>query len=240
MLSRRQALVLSAAGACVGLDRASAKARESWRIGKRLYADDFRHGLDHWLVEAEKPARVEAANGVLELDTPEGLSVWFRPELTGSVMIEYQAQVVSAGGVNDRVSDLNAFWMATDPRSPGNLIAKPRSGAFADYDHLQTYYVGQGGNANTTTRFRRYVGRDGDRPLLPENDRKGVEDLLVPNAWQTVRLVAFGGLIQYWSDDRKVFEYRDGAPYARGWFALRTTRSHLRVRDFKVFALKPR
>jgi hypothetical protein len=126
---------------------------------KPLYTDDFRRGLDRWLVEAEKPARVEVAGGMLELDTPEGLSVWFRPELAGPVMIEYQAQAVSAGGPNDRVSDLNAFWMATDPRSPGDLIAKPRSGAFADYDQLQTYYVGQGGNANTTTRFRRYVGR---------------------------------------------------------------------------------
>ena len=240
MLSRRQALVLGAAGAGVGLDRALAQAREPWRVEKHLYADDFRHGLGRWLVEAEKPAPVVAVNGVLELDTPEGLSVWFRPELIGPVMIEYQAQAVSAGGPNDRVSDLNAFWMATDPRSPSDLIARPRGGAFADYDQLQTYYVGQGGNANTTTRFRRYVGRDGDRPLLPENDRKGAEDLLVPNAWQTVRLVAFGGLIQYWRDGRKVFEYRDAQPYTRGWFALRTTRSHLRVRDFQVFALKPR
>jgi hypothetical protein len=240
VLSRRQALLLGAASACIGLDRASARAREPWRVGKRLYTDDFRHGLGRWLVEAEEPARVEAANGVLELDTPEGLSAWFRPELTGPVMIEYQAQAVSVGGPNDRISDLNAFWMATDPRSPGDLVARPRSGAFADYDQLQTYYVGQGGNANTTTRFRRYVGRDGDRPLLPENDRKGAEDLLVPNAWQTVRLIAFGGLIQYWRDGRKVFEYRDGAPYTRGWFALRTTRSHLRIRDFKVFALKAR
>jgi len=240
VLSRRQALVLGAAGAWAGPDWASAKAREPWRTEKRRYTDDFRHGLGNWLVEAEKPARVEAVKGVLDLDTPEGLSVWFRSELTGPVMIEYKAQAVSAGGPNDRVSDLNAFWMATDPRSPGDLIAKPRNGAFADYDQLQTYYVGQGGNANTTTRFRRYLGRDGDRPLLPENDRKGADDLLVANVWQTVRLVAFGGLIQYWRDGRKVFEYRDSAPYARGWFALRTTRSHLRIRDFKVFALKAR
>jgi hypothetical protein len=240
MLSRRQALVLGAAGALAGVDRAGATAREPYRVGKHLYTDDFRRGLGRWLVEAEKPARVEAANGVLELDTPEGLSVWFRPELTGPVLIQYQAQAVSAGGPNDRVSDLNAFWMADDPRSPDDLIGRPRTGAFADYDQLRTYYVGQGGNANTTTRFRRYVGRDGERPLLPENDRRGAQDMLVPNAWQSVRLVAFGGLIQYWRDGRKVFEHRDAAPYERGWFALRTTRSHLRIRDFKVFALQPR
>jgi hypothetical protein len=228
------------AALALGVDRGGATPGEPWRVGKRLHTDDFRQGLSRWLVEAEKPARVTAENGVLELDAPEGLSVWFRTALTDPVMIEYQAQAVSAGGPNDRVSDLNAFWMATDPRSPGDLIAKSRTGAFADYDQLQTYYVGQGGNGNTTTRFRRYVGRDGDRPLLPENDRKGAADLLVANVWQTVRLVAFGGLVQYWRDGRKVFEYRDAQPYGRGWFALRTTRSHLRIRDFEVFALKPR
>jgi hypothetical protein len=30
---------------------------------------------------------------------------------------------VSAGGVNDRVSDLNDFWNATDVRSPRDLFA---------------------------------------------------------------------------------------------------------------------
>lgn len=231
--------MLGAAGVCLAPEGVLAEPWEPWRVGKRLYTDDFNHGLEQWLIEAEKPARVEAVDGLLELDTPEGLSVWFRPELIGPVMIEYRAQAVSAGGPNDRVSDLNAFWMADDPRSPGDLIARPRNGAFADYDQLRTYYVGQGGNANTTTRFRRYVGRDGNRPLLPENDRKGAEDLLVANAWQSLRLVAIGGLIQYWRDGRKVFEYRDDAPYTRGWFALRTTRSHLRIRDFQVFALEP-
>lgn len=236
-LTRRQALI---AGAATSLTATGARAvDEPWKPGEALYTDDFRGGLDQWLIEAEKPAQVSAADGVLDVDTPEGLSIWFRPELIGPIVIDYQAQATSAGGPNDRVSDLNCFWMATDPRSPGDLTARPRSGAFADYDQLQTYYVGQGGNANTSTRFRRYVGRDGDRPLLPENDRSAPEDLLIANAWQHVRLVAFGGLIQYWRDGRKVFEYRDHAPYERGWFALRTTRSHLRIRDFRVLALPP-
>lgn len=243
MPSRRQALVL--ATGCVvtafgGTPAIAARAYEPWRIGRNLYTDKFRDGLGRWLVEAEAPSRVQASGGVLEIDAPEGVSVWFRPELVGPVMIEYRAQAVSAGGPNDRVSDLNAFWMASDPRAPGDLIARPRSGAFSDYDPLRTYYVGQGGNGNTTTRFRRYVGRDGERPLLPQNDRRGAVDMLVPNAIQTVRLIAFGDLIQYWRDDRKVFEYRDDAPYTRGWFAIRTTRSHLRISHFSIRALEAR
>lgn len=215
---------------------AFASGAEPYRRGRRLYADDFRRGLDQWIVEAEKPARVSAQNGELDIETPVGLTLWFRPELTGPTMIEYEAQAVSAGGPYDRVSDLNAFWMAREV-SGESPLARPRSGAFADYDTLKTYYVGQGGNGNTSTRFRRYVGRAGDRPLLPEHDHAAADEMLVANRWQTVRLVADGGLIQYWSDGRKLFELRDAEPYTRGWFGLRTTQSHLRVRRFGVFAL---
>ena len=199
---------------------ALAASGEPYRRGRRLHADDFRRGLDQWVVEAETPARVSVRAGVLDIDAPAGLTLWFRPELTGPTMIEYQAQAVSAGGPHDRVSDLNAFWMAREVSGEGPL-AHPRTGAFADYDTLRTYYV----------------GRAGDRPLLPRHDHAAADEMLVANRWQTVRLVADGGLIQYWSDGRKLFELRDTEPYTRGWFGLRTTQSHLRVRRFGVFAL---
>jgi hypothetical protein len=43
--------------------------------------------------------------------------------------------------------------MATDPAAPGDIFAHPRSGAFAGYNSLHTYYVGLGRNGNKTTRF---------------------------------------------------------------------------------------
>ena len=231
---RRRAVL----GGLVGLAASPALAASDGlpRRGRRLHADDFRHGLDQWALEAEKPAKVGVQGGVLDIDAPAGLTLWFRPELIGPVMIRYEAQAVSAGGLHDRVSDLNAFWMARDAGG-GSPLATPRTGAFADYDTLKTYYVGQGGNANTSTRFRRYVGRPGDRPLLPEHDHAAADEMLVPNRWRTVRLVADGGLIQYWNDGRKLFELNDAEPYTRGWFGLRTTLSHLRVRRFRVFSL---
>ena len=218
---------------------ALAAPAEPYRRGRRLHADDFRRGLDQWALEAEKPARVSARDGVLDIETPAGLTLWFRPELVGPVIIEYEAQAVSAGGPNDRVSDLNAFWMARDANGESPPI-HPRSGAFADYDTLKTYYVGQGGNGNTSTRFRRYVGRAGDRPLLPQHDHAAADEMLVANRWQAVRLIADGGLIQYWSNGRKLFELNDAESYTRGWFGLRTTQSHLRVRRFRVFELSAR
>jgi hypothetical protein len=155
------------------------------------------------------------------------------------VLIQYEANVISRGGPNDRVSDLNCFWMAQDPQRPGHLLDTPRKGRFKDYDTLTTYYAGLGGNGNTTTRFRRYIGQAGNRPLRPEDDLSDPADLLTPNAWRTIRLVAFGNLIQYYRDGRKVFEMNDPEPYTRGWFALRTTDNHMEVRHFRVYRLLP-
>src|SRR5690242_4745554 len=124
-------------------------------------ADDFRHGLAKWRIEAEAPAKVSARGGVLDVESPKGISLWFRRLLTGPVTISFDVQPVAAGGPNDAVSDVNAFWMAHEVGKPG---LRQRSGAFGDYDTLETYYVGIGGNRNTTTRFRRYIGRKDDRP----------------------------------------------------------------------------
>ena len=226
-----------AACATTGADPiASADAR--YAVGPLLHRDDFRSGLAQWSVELERGGTVAARDGVLDIDVPAGATVWFRTELRGPVMIEYEAVAVSEGGPNDRVSDLNAFWMATVPRRADGR-PWPRSGAFADYDGMLTYYVGQGGNGNTTTRMRRYVGEASNRPLLPEHDLSDAAEMLGPNAPQTVRLIAAGGLIQYWRDGAMVFELDDPQPYARGWFGIRTTASHLRIRNVRIHALTP-
>ena len=172
------------------------------------------------------------------IDVPAGCTVWFAPLIEGPVLIEYEARVVSAGGKNDRVSDLNCFWMARDARSPDDLFATKRSGKFEEYNRLRAYYVGLGGNGNTTTRFRRYIGNQELRPLLPEHDLRDEADLITPNAWQRIRLVAHGKLIEYWRDDRKLFELLDDAPYESGYFGFRTVSNHMEIRRFRVYRLK--
>ena len=216
---------------------ASAEPDAPYRIARTLYSDNFTHGFSRWRAELEKPGVVEVKDGLLHLDVPAGATVWFRPELRGPVMIEYEATLVSRGGPNDRVSDLNCFWMAADARSPKDLFATARTGAFADYNQLRAYYVGQGGNTNTTTRFRRYIGDRVLRPLLPEHDLSDAGVLLKPNVVYKVQLVADGGRIQYWCNGRLLFDVRDPAPYTRGHFAFRTTFNHLEIRNFRVYRL---
>lgn len=193
-----------------------------------MHKDDFKN-LDNWLVELEAGGSVTAQKNKLVIDVPKGCTVWFRHELTGPLVIEYEATAISQGGPNDRVSDLNCFWMSQD--DPGKV---KRNGAFASYDTLKCYYVGLGGNANTTTRFRRYIGQAGNRPLLPEHDLSAPETLLRPNVKHKIRIVASGKHIAYARDGKTLFTYDDPEPYLRGWFGFRTVASHLEIQRFRV------
>jgi len=199
-----------------------------------LFQDDFESGLTQWVVEAEKPGAISATAGVLDIDVPAGVTLWFKPRLDGPIAIEFDAIAVSEGGPNDQVSDLNVFWMANNVDGRQPVFAHARSGKFEDYNALLTYYVGFGGNRNTTTRFRRYIGDPVLRPLRPGYDLAGVPYMLVPNKLQAIRLVANGKIIEYWRDGTRVFHLEDAAPYESGWFALRTTYSHLRISHLRI------
>ncbi len=188
--------------------------------------------LAAWHVEQMAGGDVIVRDGTLVIRDAAGATVWYREKLTAPVEISYDVTVVSRGGPFDRVSDLNCFWMATDPKAP-DRIPSGRSGKFSDYDSLLTYYVGYGGNNNRTTRFRRYDGTAA-RPLLPEHDLSEPRVLLEGNRTYRIRLVARDGVAEYWRDGEKIFTFRDPAPLTSGWFAFRTVKSHLEVRNFKV------
>lgn len=236
MTTTRRAFGALAAGAALTAltSPANASARRN-PCGRLIARDDFRHGLGQWAVELQDGGSVTAARGTLEVDVPSGATIWFRRRLQGPYVIEYTATPVSAGGVNDRVSDLNNFWNAVDVRSPDDLFATPRGGALAEYDYLRTYYVGYGANTNTTTRLRRYVGEAGVRPLIYDYP----EPLLTPNAPHRVRIVSAGSTVRWWNNGRLVFDYSDPEPYTSGHFAFRTTWSHFRLSDFRVWRLSP-
>ncbi|MDB5328184.1 MAG: hypothetical protein JWM57_3753 [Phycisphaerales bacterium] len=199
-----------------------------------IYTNDFKTGLDDFQIDQEQPASVTAKDGALVIDAPAGITVWLKQKLSGSVVIEYDATAISRGGANDRVSDLNCFWMADDAKRSGNLLGTPRSGKFADYDTLTTYYVGYGGNSNTTTRFRRYIGERGNRPLRAEDEFTDVTHLLTPNVQVHIKLVASDHTIEYWRDGERLFALTDADPYRDGWFGFRTVKSHLEIRNLRI------
>ena len=188
--------------------------------------------LSLWTVEQMPGGTVRTRDDAMIIEDAAGCTVWFNQELKGPVEISYEVTAISRGGPHDRVSDVNCFWMASDP---GTATGRPaqRSGRFGEYDSLRTYYVGMGGHNNTATRFRRYAG-DGAKPLLPEHDLSERRFLLEPNRTYRIRLVAREGVAEYWRDGEKIFTFTDPTPLTRGWFALRTVRSHLEIRNLQI------
>ncbi|MFD7247379.1 DUF6250 domain-containing protein [Streptomyces massasporeus] len=236
MPTTRRAFGALAAGAALAALAPTATAYAANRHRRLIAHDGFRHGLGRWATELQDGGTVTASHGTLEIDVPSGATVWFRQRLEGPYLLEYTATPVSEGGVNDRVSDLNNFWNATDVRSPHDLFATARGGALDEYDHLTTYYAGYGANYNTTTRLRRYVGEPGVRPLVLDY----TEPLLVPNEPNRVRIVSDGSTVQWWNNGRLVFDHTDPQPYTRGHFAFRTVWSHFRISGFRVWRLTPK
>ncbi|HVT72628.1 MAG TPA: DUF6250 domain-containing protein [Lacunisphaera sp.] len=220
---------------CLILAGAAAAAELAGPAGPQLYRDDFRHGLAAWSVEQQPGGSVVAENGHLVINDAGGCTVWFRAPLDAPVIITYTATVSAAS----RVSDLNCFWMASDPARPDALLGpgRERDGSFASYDGLRLYYVGYGGNNNTTTRFRRYDGT-GARPLLPEHDLTARPVLLQPDHAYRIALVATAdGHVQFARDGEVIFDWHDPAPLQRGWFGFRTVHSWIEISDFEVHAL---
>ncbi|MEU4564953.1 DUF6250 domain-containing protein [Actinoplanes sp. NPDC023936] len=206
----------------------TATAGNAWQV---VAEDDFTADSGKWKAELQSGGTVSAANGILDIDVPNGATVWLKQELSGPYEIEYTATPISRGGANDLVTDLNSFWNARDVRSPADIFATTRNGAFAEYDYLKTYYVGQGANLNTTTRFRKYVGEKGNRPLIYDY----TTPLIEANVPIRVRISVNGSQIRYYSDDQLVFDYTDPDPYSSGWFAFRTVASHFHIADFTVW-----
>lgn len=199
---------------------------------KVLARDDFRGDLAQWVVEQQPGGGVTLRDGALVIEDKAGCSVWLREPLRAPLRIRYTATVT--GG--ERVSDLNCFWMATDPRVPTDFFsaASGRDGRFANYDGLRTYYVGCGGNGNKTTRFRRYDGA-GARPLLPEHDRKEPEALLEGGKAYRIEITVAADGRTTWARDGVVwFTFDDPEPLREGWFGFRTVWSRIEVRDFVV------
>ena len=116
----------------------------------------------YWKVESESPDyKVTFRGDTAEIVSPKGLTLWRKEKMSGKVTIEYDACVVSETE-KDRLSDLNCFWMVSDPKHPDNLWKREkwRNGIFLHCYSLQLYYMGYGGNHNSTTRFRRYDGNE--------------------------------------------------------------------------------
>ena len=204
------------------------------RSEKIIYNEKFNSDFSNWKVEFEKPdsSSIQIVEGKLDISTCRGATVWFKPKLKDNIMIIYDVIVVEKGGKNDRVSDMNAFWMASDPANTNEII---RDGKFSSYDNLNLYYAGVGGHNNNFTRFRKYSS-DGNKPVLQEYS--DADHLLKGNTEYQVKIIVHNGLIRYFIDDELFWELKDEKAYTEGFFGFRTTYSHQQFDNFVVFEIE--
>jgi rhamnogalacturonan endolyase len=203
--------------------------------GTLIYRDDFLKPFNSklWIAEIEpKPesnSTVYTQNSALILDTRAGVTVWFNKILQGNIRIEYDRKVLVDSGKNDRLSDCNVFWMA---QPPVNLFS--RNGKFESYDDLQLYYVGMGGNSNSTTRFRKYESV-GKKPIIKEYLDSA--HLLKANRNYHFVILVNKGATSYWVNGECYFNYTDPSPLLSGYFGFRSTWSRQAIRNFRVYKL---
>ena len=177
-----------------------------------LFAQHTSVFAKQWKIEDESHALqiIEHAD-TLELIVPGGLTLWSSQRLTGDYEISYHICMVMKGGRHDRLSDLNCFWAANDPKHPDDLFARSqwRNGVFKNYNTLNLFYVGYGGNDNSTTRFRCYRG-----------EYYGIADEK--------------GMTTYAVNGEELFRYTLTGNEGDGHFGLRLLQNHVLFTGFKV------
>ncbi len=194
----------------------------------------------YWKVESESPDyKVTFIGDTAEIVSPKGLTLWRKEKMSGRVTIEYDACVV-VEKEGDRLSDLNCFWMASDPTCPDNIWKREkwRNGIFLNCYSLQLYYMGYGGNYNSTTRFRRYDGNEAgitDPKVRPAiwKEYTDADHLLKANHWYHIKITNEDNRISYYIDGKQLVDFRDAEPLTEGWFGFRTTLSRTRITNFR-------
>ena len=196
-----------------------------------------------WYVESEAPDyQVVFRGDTCEIVSPKGLTLWRKEKMRQGMTVEYDACVVDEGKAGDRLSDMNCFWMASDPQAKDIWMRSGwRSGIFTRCYTLQMYYLGYGGNHNSTTRFRRYDGEEAGvedaakRPAILK-EYTDAAHLLRPNHWYHVKIESTTtGRTRFYIDDECIVDYLDPKPLKEGWFGFRTTLSRTRITNFQSY-----
>ena len=197
--------------------------------------------LSDWAVEdSSGKLQITCIGDTMDIVSPDGLSLWYKKCLTGNYEISYRVKVITENGMYDRLSDLNCFWGADDPEYPDDFFARSswRKGVFQNYNTLNLYYVGYGGNENKTTRFRAYHGEyygvdDAKiKPVIKEYTDES--HLLKSGQWYDIRIRVVNGITTFCMNGEELFRLPIKDNEGDGYFALRLWKNHVSFTDFQV------
>ncbi len=197
--------------------------------------------LNDWTWECNSElTSVICRNDTLNIISPDGNTVWYKEKLSGDYKISYRITVLDEGGEFDRLSDMNCFWGATDPMYPDNLFerAEWRNGVFKNYNTLNLFYCGFGGNENGTTRFRKYHGEycgiddSKIKPILKEYTE--APNLIEKGHWYTVEILVKDQETSFTIDGRTIFTAPIEPGECDGHFGLRFWINHVLCTGFQI------
>lgn len=191
----------------------------------------------NWIIETDNPpekTNVSFFEGYVDVQAKGGVTLWYKTSFSGNYRIEYDVEFVLGGESHERLSDMNCFWNASDPSYPDDFFANSHArGSFETYDSLHLYYVGYGGNYNTTTRFRKYLG-------TAKNIIKEYTDpshLLKADTIYHVAIEIENGFVRYYVNNECLVNYWDCDVYPGGYFGFRTVLSHVRISRFRAYTM---
>ena len=108
--------------------------------------------------------------------------------------------------------------MASDPKASDIWKRMNwRNGVFVNCYSLQLYYLGYGGNYNSTTRFRRYDGNEAavtDEKVRPSilKEYKDQDNLLTANKWYHIKIQNTDNRVRYYIDGKLLVDFYDPSP----------------------------
>ncbi|MFC1780753.1 DUF6250 domain-containing protein [Planctomycetota bacterium] len=203
-----------------------------YTIAEELLFDDFSSDSQLWLAEGIEP---KLTDGMLELDSPTGSTIWLIPSLQGNVLIEYDVTIPIFDEPVAAQTRLGCFFMAADPADTNNMFTKSqeRKGDFQEYSDLNLYYLGLGCGENSSMQLTKY--NKGDYELLAEC--ADVSLSIEHGKKYRIQLFFYGNTIELCGNEKALFCTQDLEPYTQGHFGL-TAVGHVLMDNFKITHLR--
>lgn len=192
-----------------------------------LFEERF-NDLSDWTVESTCTPYIENEALVWPCESKEGMgTIWCNRRFEGPTLITYE--VVSLEGMQN----INFFAYATHPEGLLQTTGE-RTGRYNEYHNFQNYIVTflTNGEARWRVRFR----KDPGFALLSET--YVAMDTATDKPHQMAYLFDEEGNFTLYVDQQKILVAKDtSGAYREGYHGLRTWRSKLKYRNFKVYRI---
>jgi len=189
-----------------------------------------------WRIEKAPGSTAYLHLGRLQVRTPDGgMMLWVRRPFTAPAAAELRLRV-SGEQVPVR---LVFFWMATDPRSPADLLEDSafRSGAWSDYAGLRGYLLELVPAPTGSVRLRRTEGRTEDEPewLQIRRELSGLR----PGRSLVLRFELKEFALRCSLNRELLFDLHDPQPLVFGWLGLYVEGGALEIERLTAGPIEP-